>query len=110
MAENKLADMSTEFAIQILKLTENIKGHYSLSNQLYCSFTNKDNRTVSSKWEMRSDFSFCTESWMRTHKKPAGPYPADTGPAIEPLRSKTKSNSVIIKTLLDLITLSLQRI
>ena len=34
MAENKLADMSTEFAIQILKLTENRKGHYSLSNQL----------------------------------------------------------------------------
>ena len=34
MAENKLTDMSTEFAIQILKLTENIKGHYSLSNQL----------------------------------------------------------------------------
>ncbi|MBE6686439.1 MAG: four helix bundle protein [Ruminococcaceae bacterium] len=34
MAENKLADMSTEFAIQILKLTENIKGHYSLSNRL----------------------------------------------------------------------------
>ena len=68
MAENKLADMSTEFAIQILKLTENIKGHYSLSNQLYCSFTNKDNRTASSKWEMRSDFSFCTERWMRTHK------------------------------------------
>ena len=31
---------------------------------------NKDNRTVSSKWEMRSDFSFCTESWMRTHKNP----------------------------------------
>ena len=34
MAENKLADMSTEFAIKILKLTESIKGHYSLSNQL----------------------------------------------------------------------------
>ena len=34
MAENKLADMSTEFAIQILKLTDSIKGHYSLSNQL----------------------------------------------------------------------------
>ena len=33
MAENKLADMSTEFAIQILKQTENIKGHYSLSNK-----------------------------------------------------------------------------
>ena len=31
--------MSTEFAIQILKLTENIKGHYSLSNQLERSGT-----------------------------------------------------------------------
>ena len=39
MVENKLADMSTEFAIQILKLTENIKGHYSLSNQLERSGT-----------------------------------------------------------------------
>ena len=39
MAENKLADMSTEFAIQILKLTENIKGHYSLTNQLERSGT-----------------------------------------------------------------------
>ena len=39
MAENKLADISTEFAIQILKLTENIKGHYSLSNQLERSGT-----------------------------------------------------------------------
>ena len=39
VAENKLADMSTEFAIQILKLTENIKGHYSLSNQLERSGT-----------------------------------------------------------------------
>ena len=33
MDENKLADMSTEFAIKILELTDNIKGHYSLSNQ-----------------------------------------------------------------------------
>ncbi len=39
LAENKLADMSTEFAIQILKLTDNIKGHYSLSNQLERSGT-----------------------------------------------------------------------
>ena len=39
MAENKLADLSTEFAIQILKATENIKGHYSLSNQLERSGT-----------------------------------------------------------------------
>ena len=39
MAENKLADISTEFAIQILKLTDKIKGHYSLSNQLERSGT-----------------------------------------------------------------------
>ena len=39
MAENKLADLSTEFAVQILKFTDNIKGHYSLSNQLERSGT-----------------------------------------------------------------------
>ncbi len=39
MAENKLADLSTEFAIKILKLTDGIKGHYSLSNQLERSGT-----------------------------------------------------------------------
>ena len=39
VAENKLADISTEFAIQILKLTDSIKGHYSLSNQLERSGT-----------------------------------------------------------------------
>ena len=39
MAENKLADASTGFAIRILKLTDSIKGHYSLSNQLERSGT-----------------------------------------------------------------------
>ena len=39
MAENKLADLSTEFAVQIMKLTGGIKGHYSLSNQLERSGT-----------------------------------------------------------------------
>ncbi len=39
MAENKLADMSTGFAIQILKLTDGMKGHYSLANQLERSGT-----------------------------------------------------------------------
>ena len=28
MAENKLADLSTEFAVKILNLTDAIKGHY----------------------------------------------------------------------------------
>jgi len=39
MADNKLADLSTEFAVQILKLTDSIKGHYSLANQLERSGT-----------------------------------------------------------------------
>lgn len=39
MTENKLADISTEFAVKILKLTREIKGHYSLSNQLERSGT-----------------------------------------------------------------------
>lgn len=39
MAENKLADLSTDFAIKILKLTDSMKGHYSLTNQLERSGT-----------------------------------------------------------------------
>ena len=39
MAENKLADMSTEFAVRILNLTNGIKGHYSLASQLERSGT-----------------------------------------------------------------------
>lgn len=39
MAENKLAELSMKFAIDILKLTDNIKGHYSLVNQLERSAT-----------------------------------------------------------------------
>ena len=39
MAENKLADLSTEFAVRILNLTDSIKGHYSLTNQLERSGT-----------------------------------------------------------------------
>ena len=39
MAENKLADLSTELAVRILKLTDCIQGHYSLSNQLERSGT-----------------------------------------------------------------------
>ena len=39
MAENKLADISTEFAVKILNLTDGIKGHYSLANQLKRSGT-----------------------------------------------------------------------
>ena len=39
MAENKLADLSMNFAVEILKMTDNIKGHYSFINQLERSAT-----------------------------------------------------------------------
>ena len=39
MAENKLADLSIDFAVKVLKMTEDIKGHYSLINQLDRSAT-----------------------------------------------------------------------
>lgn len=39
MAENKLANLSIDFAVNILKMTDNIKWHYSLINQLERSAT-----------------------------------------------------------------------
>ena len=39
MSENKLADLSIDFAVKILNLTESIKGHHSLTNQLEKSAT-----------------------------------------------------------------------
>ena len=39
MAENKLADLSMDFAVMLLKTTDGIKGHYSLINQLERSAT-----------------------------------------------------------------------
>jgi four helix bundle protein len=39
MKENKLVDLSMDFAIKAIKLCETIKGHYSLVNQLERSAT-----------------------------------------------------------------------
>ncbi len=39
MKENKLVDLTVDFAIKIIKLCETIKGHYSLVNQLGRSVT-----------------------------------------------------------------------
>lgn len=75
MAENKLADLSTEFAIKILELTENIKGHYSLSNQLERSGTSIGANIREAKYaHSRPDFiaklqialkeSYETEYWI----------------------------------------------
>lgn len=39
MKENKLVSLSMDFSVKIIKLCENIKGHYSLVNQLERSAT-----------------------------------------------------------------------
>ena len=39
MAESKLRNLSVDFSVKIIKLCENIKGHYSLTNQLERSGT-----------------------------------------------------------------------
>lgn len=39
MAENKLSDLSMDFSVEILKLCDGIKGHYSIINQLERSAT-----------------------------------------------------------------------
>ena len=39
MKENKLVDLSMDFAVKTIKMCENIKGHYSLINQLERSAT-----------------------------------------------------------------------
>ena len=39
MAENKLAELSMDFAVKVLKMCDNIKGHYSIVNQLERSAT-----------------------------------------------------------------------
>ena len=39
MAENKLADLSMDFSVKVIKMCDNIKGHHSLVNQLERSAT-----------------------------------------------------------------------
>ena len=39
MTESKLRDLSTDFAVKVIKLCETIKGHYALVNQLERSST-----------------------------------------------------------------------
>ena len=39
MSESKLREISTDFAVKVIKLCETIKGHYSMVNQLECSAT-----------------------------------------------------------------------
>ena len=88
MNENKLAGMSTEFAIQILKLTEGMKGHYSLANQLERSGTSIGANIREAKYaHSRPDFiaklqialkeCYETEYWIEISQK-AGLISEDT--------------------------------
>ena len=80
MAENKLADLSTDFAVAILKLTDGIKGHYSLVNQLERSATSIGANIRESKYaHSKADFvaklqialkeCYETEYWLELMQK-----------------------------------------
>ena len=76
MADNKLADLSMDFAVSILKVTDGIKGHYSLINQLERSATSiganiREANYGQSKADMLSKFEIAlkecseTEGWLQ---------------------------------------------
>lgn len=80
MAENKLADMSTEFAVKILETTACIKGHHSLANQLERSGTNIGANIREAKYaQSKADFiaklqislkeCYETEYWIEIAQK-----------------------------------------
>ena len=57
MAENKLADLSIDFAVEILKMCDGIKGHYSIVNQLERSATSIGANIREAKYaHSRADF------------------------------------------------------
>ena len=80
MAENKLADLSTDFAVKILRLTDGMKGHYSLVNQLERSATSIGANIREAKYaHSRADFvsklqialkeCYETEYWLELMQK-----------------------------------------
>ena len=57
MSENKLADLSMDFAVKILNISDNIQGHYSLKNQLERSATSIGANIREAKYaQSRADF------------------------------------------------------
>lgn len=80
MAENKLADLSMDFAVAILKMCDNIKGHYSIVNQLERSATSIGANIREAKYaHSKSDFisklqislkeCYETEYWLELMQK-----------------------------------------
>lgn len=57
MAENKLADLSMDFEVKVLKITDEAKGHSSILNQLERSATSIGANIREAKYaHSRSDF------------------------------------------------------
>lgn len=80
MSENKLADLSMEFAVEILKICDSIKGHYSIVNQLERSATSIGANIREAKYaHSRPDFiaklqlslkeCYETEYWLQLMQK-----------------------------------------
>ena len=80
MAENKLADLSMDFSVSILKVTDGIKGHYSLINQLERSATSIGANIREAKYaQSKADFisklqialkeCYETEYWLELMQK-----------------------------------------
>lgn len=80
MAENKLANLSMDFAVKILELTDKTKGHYSLVNQLERSATSIGANIREAKYaHSRADFisklqialkeCYETEYWLELMQK-----------------------------------------
>ena len=80
MKENKLADLSIDFAVKVLKMTDGIKGHYSITNQLERSATSIGANIREAKYaHSRADFiaklqialkeCYETEYWLELVQK-----------------------------------------
>lgn len=80
MAENKLADLSMDFSVTILKLIDETKGHYALKNQLERSATSVGANIREAKYaHSRPDFvaklqialkeCYETEYWLELMQK-----------------------------------------
>ena len=80
MKENKLADLSMDFAVKILKMCDKIKGHYSIINQLERSSTSIGANIREAKYaHSKSDFisklqislkeCYETEYWLELMQK-----------------------------------------
>ena len=75
MAESKLRELSTDFAVKVIKLCDSIKGHYSLVNQLERSSTSiganiheaqyaQGTKDFISKLEIAQKECYETEYWL----------------------------------------------